>query len=52
MKKWIVASIATLALSAVLVGQGKTPILQPQMTPVGDPTYKKAMGKMGEKAEG
>ena len=52
MKKWIVASIATLALSAVLVGQGKTPILQPQMTPVGDPTYKKAMGKMGEKPEG
>ena len=52
MKKWILASVATLALRAVLVGQGKTPILQPQLAPVGDPTYKKAMGKMGEKAEG
>ncbi len=51
--------IALSALCAALaLGQdmpkkksGGSGILQPQMTPVGDPTYKKPMGTMGVKSE-
>jgi hypothetical protein len=48
-------ALAALATLTLAFGQeakkGGSAILQPGMTPVGDPTYKKPMGKMGEKGD-